>query len=274
MWKICTKCKKHKALWAFHKDSRLLFNSRSQCKQCISEKNKGQWQDPKYRAQQTQYRKNNKEHYREWMSNNYKSNRKYYRKRNKLNYENNREYYLTSSKKLRTGKALADSYYVNKLTIEESPRPAKDKLHIEVKCRYCGKYFIPTYQQLASRVRALNSIEYGSGEHNIYCSTLCKHTCPLFNWHEHYGSRTPTIEVPKDLRQIVFKRDKYICRKCGKRHVSLHCHHIIPKVYEPLLAADPDNCITLCKECHKKVHQQPGCTSGDLRKFSVNNCEA
>ena len=34
---------------------------------------------------------------------------------------------------------------------------------------------------------------------------------------------------------------------------------------EPLLSADIDNCITLCYDCHKKVHQKDGCKYPQLK---------
>ena len=75
-------------------------------------------------------------------------------------------------------------------------------------------------------------------------------------------------EVQPELRAMVLKRDKYTCQKCECTK-KLQCHHIIPVAYDPLLSADMDNCITYCKKCHKKAHQQPGCTLADIRKNSV-----
>lgn len=35
--------------------------------------------------------------------------------------------------------------------------------------------------------------------------------------------------------------------------------------WEPLESADIDKCITVCKDCHIKIHQIPGCTYADMR---------
>jgi len=36
-------------------------------------------------------------------------------------------------------------------------------------------------------------------------------------------------------------------------------------VNNPLESADLDNCVTLCKNCHKEVHGKEGCKYNELR---------
>ena len=123
------------------------------------------------------------------------------------------------------------------------------------------------------RIKVLKGKDYVFGEHRLYCSDGCKRACPI------YGKRTKTLmkedairagrlnwlelnrEVQPELRQMVLKRDDYKCVKCDNVN-ELHCHHIFPVSTDPLLSADIDNCITLCVECHKEVHQQDGCKYG------------
>jgi 5-methylcytosine-specific restriction endonuclease McrA len=59
-----------------------------------------------------------------------------------------------------------------------------------------------------------------------------------------------------DWRTAVFERDNYTCqiRSCGIRGGSLHAHHIKEWAVFPLFRYEVWNGITLCKECHKKVH--------------------
>ena len=57
--------------------------------------------------------------------------------------------------------------YKDKLTIDEDPRLSKDGISLEVKCRYCGKYFIPTNSQTSNRIGALNC---NGGDKGLYCS--------------------------------------------------------------------------------------------------------
>ena len=66
----------------------------------------------------------------------------------------------------------------------------------------------------------------------------------------------------------MFKRDNYICHKCGKGidKIQLHCHHIWPLNESPITSADIDECITLCIDCHKKVHMTvPGCGYHEMK---------
>lgn len=60
----------------------------------------------------------------------------------------------------------------------------------------------------------------------------------------------------KEWRAAVFERDKYTCAICGKVGGDLNAHHIKPYAKYPDLRLDPDNGITLCKECHRKVHRK------------------
>ena len=85
--------------------------------------------------------------------------------------------------------------------------------------------------------------------------------------------------VPK-----IAERDNYTCQFCGKKHTILHIHHIrhfadiveeilsenqeykldnpddVQKLYQIIVDdkrfLDEDNLITLCKECHLKVHSK------------------
>ena len=56
----------------------------------------------------------------------------------------------------------------------------------------------------------------------------------------------------------------------GGMNEDLHCHHIYPTMIEPLLSADVDNCMTLCYDCHKKVHKQDGCKPNQIQ---MEECE-
>lgn len=159
--------------------------------------------------------------------------------------------------------------YANKLSYAEKTRENTTKLAgyslLEVRCAYCGKWFVPNRRDVISRIDSLEG--RSSGERRLYCSDNCKKACPIFNQKKYPKGFKPATsrEVQPELRQIVLERDGYRCTKCGEVDVELHCHHIMGVVQNPIESADVDNCITLCKNCHKEVHQQKGCSYYELK---------
>ena len=138
---------------------------------------------------------------------------------------------------------------------------------LEVRCTYCGQWYAPTRHSVQNRLDAINSLN--QGEQRLYCSENCKQACPTFGQHRYpKGFKKATSrEVSTYLRQMVFERDNWECQKCGKtiKETALHCHHIKGYAQNKILANDIDNCITLCKDCHKEVHKQHGCGYVDLQ---------
>jgi len=62
-------------------------------------------------------------------------------------------------------------------------------------------------------------------------------------------------------RSDILRRDKFTCLKCGKKN-SLHVHHILSRTNYPEFTFENENLITLCEDCHKKIH------SNDKWRFS------
>ena len=60
-----------------------------------------------------------------------------------------------------------------------------------------------------------------------------------------------------DFRKMVLERDKHVCQECGSKN-RLHVHHIKPFSQYPELRFDVNNGITLCVNCHRKVHKKHG----------------
>ena len=55
-----------------------------------------------------------------------------------------------------------------------------------------------------------------------------------------------------NVKAYILDRDAYNCQKCSAQKVKLHVHHII---FRSQGGTDtPDNLITLCESCHKKLH--------------------
>jgi hypothetical protein len=55
-------------------------------------------------------------------------------------------------------------------------------------------------------------------------------------------------------RIMVFIRDNYTCKKCGKHGCELNAHHIICWIDNKKLRYIVSNGITFCKYCHKEFH--------------------
>jgi hypothetical protein len=154
------------------------------------------------------------------------------------------------------------SYEYYSLILKDFHNIRNDNGILETKCTYCGKWYKPTYIEVNNRLKGIN----GSGGLNLYCSSNCKRECPTYRQRlyskgfKHITSR----EVQPELRKLAFERDNWSCVKC-KNTKNLQCHHIDPVVNNPLESADVDNCVTLCKGCHKETHKLPGCTYKELR---------
>lgn len=152
--------------------------------------------------------------------------------------------------------------------IEKTYKVHKNGLDLlAVTCTYCGKIFIPSLKTVTYRIHAINSLE--GGECRLYCSDGCKKACPTFGkklWPAGF-KRATSREVQAELRQLVLARDDYRCQICYKsvEEVELHCHHITGIAKNPIESADMDNCISLCKQHHMKVHSKSGCKFHELR---------
>lgn len=68
-----------------------------------------------------------------------------------------------------------------------------------------------------------------------------------------YWARIKTSQKWKDMRRMVFERDRYTCQICKKKGGILHPDHIKPKSQFPKLTFVFKNIRTLCIKCHKKT---------------------
>ena len=167
------------------------------------------------------------------------------------------------------GFPLFDTYNKKLSWAEKCRRNKKDKNILEVRCAYCGNWFIPSITQVYERVRTLNGKQ--SGDQRFYCLDRCKQECPIYNQKKYpKGFKLVTSrEVQPELRQLRFEIDNYTCQRCkkyqGELDVALHCHHIEGIRWEALESADLDKVITLCKTCHIEVHKIEGCGYHDLQ---------
>jgi 5-methylcytosine-specific restriction endonuclease McrA len=242
--KVCIKCGWFRNWWEFNINKKGFKGYQNRCRECT------------------------KKYYVEKREDIHK---KYYldHREDKLKYQ--KEYNLDKKeyqKEYKESPALFN-IYSNQLTIEEQPRETVEGF-LEVKCANseCREYFIPTNQQIQSRIQALKG--QINGESRLYCSEKCKHECSLYRQRKYpkgFKTKPNGTEFPAFVRDEIFKRDNYKCQICGGTH-RLQAHHIYPGSTHPMLSNDVDNGITLCKKCHKKVHKLPGCGLQELASCS------
>ena len=180
-------------------------------------------------------------------------------------------------KKYAQSLAKYDTYYEKLKTYNEVRRDPKNPDLIQVKCKYKNcptHWFNPTNAQCQRRMTGINNPNVNC-EYNFYCSEKCKEMCPAYRAKDNL--KNIQTDYSRDdqpqLRELVLERDNYTCQResCGKSlaeypDLKLICHHIFPLNEDPVESADIDNCITVCVDCHRWIHQNvPGCGYAELR---------
>lgn len=212
------------------------------------------------------YRETNKEIIAERKKKYFKENKNSIDNQYKQYRKNNKDRISNVTKQYRNANAKYATYY-KQLTVDEAPVLSSDGVLLEVKCKYCSRYFIPKNNQVAARVSSLNGSSLGVNY--LYCSDNCKESCPIFKQNKYPKGfkQASSREVNPLVRQMCFERDSWKCQICGgtQEDAPLHCHHIEGYTQNPRLGNDVANTITLCKTCHKEVHKLPGCNYHQLR---------
>jgi 5-methylcytosine-specific restriction endonuclease McrA len=68
---------------------------------------------------------------------------------------------------------------------------------------------------------------------------------------QRFNAPRPDAKTWQVLRASVLNRDAHVCQGCGATE-RLDVHHVIP-LYRGG-TNDPSNLISLCRECHAKIH--------------------
>lgn len=119
------------------------------------------------------------------------------------------------------------------------------------KCKFCGKALITNqkspqkycgqkcyYNWLSENLKGENS--------HLYINGNCKDT---------QNERLIYARELRIWRTDVFKRDKYICVKCGSK-IKIQAHHIKHWASNKDLRFDVNNGITVCHDCHQAIHKR------------------
>lgn len=62
----------------------------------------------------------------------------------------------------------------------------------------------------------------------------------------------------KEWRKSIFNRDKWICLGCNNNKGHFHAHHILSFTKYPQFRLEIWNGLTLCRNCHIKIHSKEG----------------
>lgn len=162
--------------------------------------------------------------------------------------------------------------FANKISFVEPVRfvmSGKMKL-LEVTCKKCGSWFVPTRDSVKGRSRALNIGD--NGQCDFYCSNECKLSCSV------YGQilYPKNFNIKKDYTgyqlsiwsKEVLKRAEFKCEYCGEK--ATDAHHTRPLKLEPFFALDPDYGIACCEKCHYRYGHSGDCSTGRLAKEICN----
>ena len=138
-----------------------------------------------------------------------------------------------------------------------------------MRCKNCNKWFVPKATNIQKRIRSL--LGKDCGESNFYCSDECKDACAVFaqkKWPKDHKPRKVcksdqfTENELRIWREVVLKRENYICEYCGMP--ATDAHHIKPKKLEPFFSLDPDYGVACCEECHYKYGHKDECSAVNL----------
>jgi len=107
-----------------------------------------------------------------------------------------------------------------------------------------------------------------------YCSKIClaksKIGVDSKNWKGGITSETRKIRCSEEYnkwRKSVYARDNWTCQHCQVKQKHPIAHHIKTFKDFPELRFESDNGITLCRSCHKKVHEEIGFTTRFIKQL-------
>lgn len=141
---------------------------------------------------------------------------------------------------------------------------------VKRKCDFCGKEFeIPRHRSKGS-------------QKNFYCSIKCKaehqettmlganNINYIHGLSHDYRARYRIVEGYTTWRKEVYKRDSYVCRKCGDdAGGNLNAHHLNGYSWDVKNRTNVENGVTLCEKCHKEFHKMFGNSNNTKEQFYI-----
>jgi len=161
----------------------------------------------------------------------------------------------------------------NKGKIGIMPTAWNKKDKIEIRCHCCSRLFYVSPCRSNSAKFCSRSchakIKFKGNKINLGRVKSPEWIERMKKWCVFYGEKNPKWKggisknnpykhyknsLYKKWRKNIFIRDDYTCKKCNKRGVELHPHHIKSYTKFPDLRYDENNGITLCVPCHRHLH--------------------
>lgn len=120
-------------------------------------------------------------------------------------------------------------------------------------CEYCKKEIILLYPSWPRKYHLVCYKKIRKGKQTNTGKTHFKKGQIPWNFIDGTSkNRFYMLEEWKEIAKKCYKRDKYMCRSCGKKGGVLNAHHMIP--YSISKDNRLINLITLCVPCHAKEH--------------------
>ncbi len=119
-----------------------------------------------------------------------------------------------------------------------------------------------------SQCRECDNKEYKKSDIKISKKSTLKEKSPVKN-EKMKNKSNKRITVSKEVYNIVIERDKYCCRLCGSTN-WIQLHHILYRSQRKDLINDINNCIMLCDNCHRLVHNNKKKWQPILLKMNKN----
>lgn len=75
----------------------------------------------------------------------------------------------------------------------------------------------------------------------------------------------------RQVRDYCLMRDRYLCQKCGRPAEEVHHkEHLTPgNIMDARVSLDPENLVSLCKDCHFMEHREDQ-AAGRTRRYMGN----
>lgn len=203
----------------------------------------------------------------------------------------NKEFLNFELRKYNASNATIYYYEQLKKYYHEDIRIDGDTFQVKCANNTCSQWFTPTVSQARHRLESINT---GIYENHMYCSDKCKISCPRYKQKSYLVDHESTNLnylirlniLQNELSSMCFELDNYTCQYCGanknnNQDIILEAHHITPVFLDIMCASDiylthkydlnvKRNIITLCSDCHNKIHRKNNCNGHFLHKYQYD----